>query len=126
MKKPSNIFLISFFAIFLSFCNSFAIDFLSEDEFYSDPRRLYLTKASGVIEKFWSRKLQDSIGNENLFANVVIKVLPDGNIDSVEFIKKSGDDKFDQNILKAIWRSNPLPPFQDGLDEDFIELRFHF
>jgi hypothetical protein len=58
---------------------------------------------------------------------IVIKVQRDGGIMERWFEKKSGIPMYDESAMRAIQKANPLPPFPEELDEDFLEIgiRFH-
>lgn len=58
---------------------------------------------------------------------IVIKVQRDGGIVESWFEKKSGSLAYDESAMRAIKKANPLPPFPQELDEDFLEIgvRFH-
>jgi colicin import membrane protein len=63
---------------------------------------------------------------KGLSAIVVLHVKRDGSILKSRVVKESSDAIFDQSVLKAIERSNPLPPFPEGypkIREEF-ELTF--
>ena len=58
---------------------------------------------------------------------IVIKVRRDGGILESWYEKKSGSSMYDESAMRAIKKSNPLPPFPQELDEDSLEIgvRFH-
>ena len=64
---------------------------------------------------------------EDLETVIVIKVQRDGGIVESWFEKKSGSLAYDESAMRAIKKANPLPPFPQELDEDFLEIgvRFH-
>lgn len=57
---------------------------------------------------------------------VSLKIREDGTIMKYEFVKKSGDSIFDQSILKAIEKSNPIPPFPEGYVKTYEDFDFIF
>jgi colicin import membrane protein len=65
--------------------------------------------------------------SEDLETVIVIKVQRDGGIVESWFEKKSGSLAYDESAMRAIKKANPLPPFPQELDEDFLEIgvRFH-
>ncbi len=68
--------------------------------------------------------LEESEDRETI---IVIKVRRDGGILESWFEKKSGSSMYDESAMRAIKKSNPLPPFPQELDEDSLEIgvRFH-
>ena len=61
-----------------------------------------------------------------MFALVVNRILSDGKVIDFWFDKRSGDTSFDNSVEKAIQLSNPLPPFSEGINKEFLELGFRF
>jgi colicin import membrane protein len=58
-----------------------------------------------------------------LEAVVVLKVFQDGRIAETQIRKASSNAVFDQSVLKAVERSNPLPGFPEGYEkseEEFV------
>lgn len=58
---------------------------------------------------------------------IVIRLRRDGGIVESWFEKKSGSLMYDESAMRAIKKANPLPPFPQELDEEFLEIgiRFH-
>lgn len=58
---------------------------------------------------------------------IVIKLRRDGSIVESWFEKKSGSFMYNESAMRAIKKANPLPPFPQELDEEFLEIgiRFH-
>lgn len=65
--------------------------------------------------------------SQDLETVIVIKVQRDGGIVERWFEKKSGSPMYDESAMRAIQKANPLPPFPEELEEDFLEIgiRFH-
>jgi colicin import membrane protein len=59
-------------------------------------------------------------------STVVVKVRQDGTILKSWFIDRSSNAIFDASVIKAVERSNPLPPFPEGYNkrQDEMEIRF--
>lgn len=66
-------------------------------------------------------------GKRNLEAIVILLVKKDGKIVRFWFKKRSNDAIFDSSVIKAIKKSNPLPPFPEGYKKSYekIEVRFN-
>jgi colicin import membrane protein len=56
--------------------------------------------------------LDGSSGNPE--AEVVVQVRSDGSIISYNLSKRSTNPRFDESVLKAVERSNPLPRLPEG------------
>jgi colicin import membrane protein len=88
--------------------------------------RIYQMEVESRIKGNWSYPV--AVQNlTKLQAIMVLKVKQDGTILESRFKEHSGDTIFDQSVLKAIEKSDPLPPFPEGYiksDEEF-EIRFN-
>jgi len=60
-------------------------------------------------------------------ATILLEVKRDGTILSSRFVKRSSNAVFDESVLRAVERSNPLPPFPEAYNQsrDEIEIRFN-
>jgi colicin import membrane protein len=78
------------------------------------------------IKGNWSYPVALQI-QKDLEAVVVLKVKSDGTILRSQLKKRSSNPVFDQSVLKAIERSDPLPPFPEGYrkSHDEIEITFN-
>ncbi len=67
-------------------------------------------------------------GAESLVAQVRIKIEKDGRVTDMEMERKSGNQFFDDSVLRAIKRASPLPVPPDKLrgGEDHYEVGFRF
>ena len=91
--------------------------------------RLYQLEVAERIKRNWSYPVAISNPGENqaIEAVVVVTVRENGTIIGFSVKKKSSSALFDASVLKAIERSDPLPPFPDGYrkSSDDIEIRFN-
>lgn len=88
-------------------------------------RRLYYTEVWAAIKRQWV--LPKSLLNaQDLEAVVVIVVRRDGKIEKMQFEKRSGNQLFDDSVLRAIQKADPLPKFPDiySPPRDEIGVRF--
>ena len=87
---------------------------------------LYRADVKAYIRDNWSYPvaLSDSAEPE---AILLIKVENSGHIISYRFKKRSTDNTFNESVLKAIERSDPLPPFPEIFRkrEEEIEVNFN-
>jgi len=76
---------------------------------------IYKAEVMACIQRNWALSYQ-LIGNQpGLSATLVITIMRSGLIHSdIWFKKKSGHDYFDECVIKAVKKSNPLPPLPDG------------
>jgi len=90
--------------------------------------RMYQMAVEEQIKSNWSypvafispKKLRD------LEAIVVIKVKEDGTVMKSWFKERSSNSIFDGSVLKAIERSDPLPPFPEGYRKSYDEIEIRF
>lgn len=86
------------------------------------PMLIYRMEVEEWIKSNWSYPV--ALDNEkDIEAIVVLKVKSDGSILNKNFEKRSSIAMFDESVLKAIERSDPLPPFPEGYrksHEEFI------
>jgi len=72
---------------------------------------IYKAEVMARIQRNWALSFQLVGYHSNLSATLVITILRNGFIRSdMWFEKKSGNDYFDECVLKAVKKSNPLPP----------------
>ncbi|MFH1351072.1 MAG: TonB family protein [Pseudomonadota bacterium] len=88
--------------------------------------RIYQAEVEERIKSNWSYPVALE-GKEDLEAIVGVMVKRDGAISNIEVKKRSGSVIFDQSVLRAVERSDPLPPFPEGYirSYDDIEIRFN-
>jgi colicin import membrane protein len=87
--------------------------------------RIYQENVKSHIQDNWSYPAAMQ-NRKDLEVTVLLKVKEDGTILESEFIKKSSDSIFDQSVLKAIERSNPIPPFPEGYEKSYEEFKINF
>ncbi len=62
-----------------------------------------------------------------LKAILVIKIMPDGRIEDAQFEQQSGDRYFDDSVLRAVMKSNPLPaPPREGYSGGYYQVGLIF
>jgi len=86
---------------------------------------LYEMAVYSVIRSNWYYPPELSSG-KNPEATVVLMVKSDGTILKSRLEKRSTDVLFDESVLKAIERSNPLPPFPEGYRKTHEEFYINF
>jgi len=90
--------------------------------------QIYKVEVESRIKSNWSYPavIADPSKREELEAIVVLRVRRDGRISESRFKKRSGDAMFDESVMRAIERSDPLPPFPEGFLKSFEEIEINF
>ena len=89
------------------------------------PIRIYQMEVENRIKGNWSYAVAVT-DLKRLQSIVVVKVKQDGTILESWFKERSGDKIFDQSVLKAIEKSDPLPPFPEGYIKSYDEIEINF
>jgi colicin import membrane protein len=89
------------------------------------PIQIYQMEVEDWIKSHWSYPVALP-SRKDLEAVVVLMVKRDGSILKTEIKKRSSDDMFDQSVIKAIERSDPLPPFPEGYRKSYDEIEINF
>ena len=84
----------------------------------------YKMEAESLIKSNWA--YSDALGNYEDEAIVLVKIRKDGTVLETRFIKPSGNNIFDESVLKAIEQANPLPPLPEGYKENYEEIKIKF
>jgi colicin import membrane protein len=89
---------------------------------------IYQMEVREKIKSNWSFPSAhlDSKTKKDLEAVVVVKVRSNGTILESRIKKRSSSVIFDQTVIKAIERSDPLPPFPEGYRKTHDEIEFTF
>ena len=87
--------------------------------------QIYQAKVHDRISGNWSYPVALQ-GGENLEATVVLTVQRDGTITSTRIARQSSNKVFDESVLRAIERSDPLPPFPEVYRRSHDEIEIHF
>lgn len=89
------------------------------------PIQIYQMDVEDRIKSNWSYPVALQ-SKTDLEAIVVLMVKRDGTILKTEMKKGSGDPIFDQSVLRAVKRSDPLPPFPEGYRKSHDEIEINF
>jgi colicin import membrane protein len=65
-------------------------------------------------------------GQKNLEAIIGIRISPNGQIEDIQFEKKSGNPIFDESALRAIQKASPLPPLPPGFEGERFDVGVRF
>jgi colicin import membrane protein len=78
------------------------------------------------IQKNWAFSEQLGRGQSNLETRVGIKILSNGEIQDIWIDKKSGNQYLDESAIRAIKKSNPLPPLPREIGVYDYKVGFRF
>ncbi|MGE0086561.1 MAG: energy transducer TonB [Desulfococcaceae bacterium] len=78
---------------------------------------IYKAQIIYQIEQNWAFSPSLAGGRRDLETVLVIRILPDGHIDEIEFERRSGNNYLDESAYRAVVKSNPLPPLPRGYSE---------
>ncbi|MFO8088677.1 MAG: TonB family protein [Desulfatiglandaceae bacterium] len=76
--------------------------------------RLYEIHVRDHISRNWTYPAALDTASGNLEAEVVVQVRSEGSIIDYSLRRNSSNPLFDQSVLKAVERSDPLPPLPEG------------
>jgi colicin import membrane protein len=65
-------------------------------------------------------------GKKNLETIIAIRIARDGQIEDIQFEKKSGNPYLDESALRAIKKANPLPPLPSDMEGDKFDVGVRF
>lgn len=90
--------------------------------------RIYQMEVENWIKSNWSYPvaLQSAKDRSGLEAIVVVMVRRNGSISKTEIKRRSSSAIFDQSVIKAIKKSDPLPPFPEGYKRSYEEFEINF
>jgi colicin import membrane protein len=78
------------------------------------------------IRSVWVLPAEALGGKKNLETIITIRIAKDGQIEDIQFEKKSGNAYLDDSALRAIKKANPLPPLPPGLEGDKFDVGVRF
>lgn len=78
------------------------------------------------IQKQWAFSNQLAQGKTNLEAIIIAKIMKNGQIRDIWFEERSGNTFFDDSVLRAIKKSDPLPSLPEGYPRPYYEVGFRF
>ena len=89
------------------------------------PMALYQMQVEAKIKSNWSYPVAMD-RPKDLEAVVVLTVKQDGTIIRSRIEKRSSSVVFDESVLKAVERSDPLPPFPESYRKSYDEIEINF
>ncbi|MBI5966350.1 MAG: cell envelope integrity protein TolA [Deltaproteobacteria bacterium] len=88
--------------------------------------KLYYNLLWQRIRSVWVLPEEALGGKKDLETIIAIRIAKDGQIEDIQFEKKSGNHYLDESALRAIKKANPLPPLPPGMEEDKFDLGVRF
>jgi len=90
--------------------------------------QIYQMKIEDAIKNNWSYPvaLNNTSNKKSPEAIIILTVRSDGKILKAWFRKKSSNSLFDDSVLKAVERSDPLPAFPPGYLKSYDEVEINF
>jgi len=78
------------------------------------------------IRSVWVLPEEALGGKKNLETIIAIRIARDGQIEDIQFEKKSGNPYLDESALRAIKKANPLPPLPSDMEGDKFDVGVRF
>ena len=63
---------------------------------------------------------------DNVETIIEVRILSNGEVERLNFEKRSGNRYFDDSAMKAVQKSIPFPPFPEGMMDNYIEMGIRF
>lgn len=86
---------------------------------------IYQTEIAYAVNRNWAYANQLGSG-EKLLVSIVFTVLPDGKIEDIFYMDRSGNPYLDESAYKAIVKTSPVKPFPPGLGRKSIQIGLNF
>jgi colicin import membrane protein len=87
---------------------------------------IYHAEIWDKIRRNWAYSEELDTHSSNPEAVIIMKIMKDGEIRDIWFEKRSGSRYFDASAIKAVKKSDPLPPLPDGFPLPYYEIGFRF
>ena len=88
--------------------------------------KLYYNLIWQRIRSAWVLSENALGGKKNLETIISIRIAKSGQIEDIQFEKKSGNASLDESALRAIKKANPLPPFPPGMEGERVDVGVRF
>ena len=94
--------------------------------FMSIKHKMYYNLIWQRIRSAWVLSEGALGGKKDLETIIAIRIGKDGQIEDIQFEKKSGNAQLDESALRAIKKANPLPPLPPGFEGDKFDVGVRF
>jgi TonB family protein len=85
----------------------------------------YLIEVAYEVNKNWAF-VGDKNSETSKKTSITFKIMPNGEIKDLFFVKRSGNEALDQSAFNAILNTNPTKPFPANIKKPFIEMGLRF
>jgi colicin import membrane protein len=88
--------------------------------------QIYHAALRSRIKKNWFLP-EGLLKKADISADILVRIAQNGRIEETRFERKSGNDSFDQEVVRTLKKSEPLPPLPEGYPRNSYEvvLTFH-
>jgi colicin import membrane protein len=87
---------------------------------------IYRLEIAYQVNKNWAYSEQLGGSGKKQMASIAFKVMPDGSIQDIFFVDRSGSPYLDDSAYKAIVKSSPVQPHPQGLARAYVEMGLRF
>lgn len=87
---------------------------------------VYRTDIAYQINGNWAFPEQMVDRSQKLMASLIFKVMPDGRIEDIFFVQRSGNQHLDDSAMKAIIKTSPVKPHPPELNRGYVEMGLNF
>lgn len=87
---------------------------------------MYMLEIQYRVKSNWAFSEQLADRKQKLMASLVFKVMPDGQIEDIFFVDRSGNQYLDDSAMKAIMKSSPVMPHPKGVNQPFVQMGLRF
>ena len=89
------------------------------------PIEKYRLEVAYQVNKNWEF-VSDKNSESSQITSIVFKIMPNGEIKDINFVKRSGNEVLDQSAFNAIVKTNPTKPFPPNIKKPFVEMGLRF
>lgn len=76
--------------------------------------------------KDWKQKIKKIWSKSDLLAEVIIRIIPNGEIVGISYFEKSRNRKFDKLVYSTINDASLVKPHPEGINRGFMEMGLKF
>jgi colicin import membrane protein len=87
--------------------------------------QLYHASLRSQIKRNWGLP-EELMKRQDISAEIQIRISRNGHIEETRFLRKSGVEAFDQEVVRTLKKSDPLPPLPEGYPKTVYEINLNF
>jgi hypothetical protein len=80
----------------------------------------YRMEATCEIQKKWISPSDLSEDEHCIYTLIVLNIMPDGSLEDIVIVRRSGNDRFDKSAYDAVLNSNPVKPHPEEFTFDYV------